>query len=360
MNAELHTFVRDSLARGVPRAAIREALLKAGWPPEEADSALGSWAEVDFPVPVPRRRPYLSAREAFLHLVLFATLYVIAFNVGAIWFALINWSLHDPTQMYSTRIPLANAARSAVASLVIGLPVFLFVGRVIGRTMAGDPEKRSSRIRKWLTYLTLFLAALVMIGDLIVLVTAVLGGEVAPRFVLKVAVVFAIAGVVFGHYLADLRRDETEGTTARARRQVLGRLGIAGAVVSMAVGLWFVGSPGRERDRQLDTRRVSELRAIADAVDVHWGEHSTLPASLDALIREPRTGLTSITDPVTGVPYEYRTIDSVRFVLCAVFAGADSMPDPRSGDPPRFWSHGIGRTCYELRATRPPYMRTAP
>ena len=59
-------------------------------------------------------------------------------------------------------------------------------------------------------YLTLFVAAGVLIGDLTTLVYNVLGGELTVRFLLKVATVAAIAGAIFSHYLLDLRREERE------------------------------------------------------------------------------------------------------------------------------------------------------
>ena len=58
--------------------------------------------------------------------------------------------------------------------------------------------------------MTLFLAATVLIGDLITLVYNLLGGELSLRFVLKVLVVGTIAGAIFGYYLRDLRREEKE------------------------------------------------------------------------------------------------------------------------------------------------------
>ena len=76
--------------------------------------------------------------------------------------------------------------------------------------MARSPAKRLSAVRRWLTYVTLFLAATVLIGDLITLVYNLLGGELSLRFVLKVLVVGTIAGAIFGYYLRDLRREEKE------------------------------------------------------------------------------------------------------------------------------------------------------
>src|SRR5436309_7930062 len=121
MTADLQQFVRDSLVRGLPRDAIREQLARAGWRPEEVEAALGAWVESDFPVPVPRRRSYLSAREAFLYLVLFVTLYVTAFNVGALLFQFIERWLPDPaiTRYSSADRFNARAVRDSLAALLI-------------------------------------------------------------------------------------------------------------------------------------------------------------------------------------------------------------------------------------------------
>ena len=56
MNAddELAAFVRESLLRGVPRAQVEQALGAAGGRPEQVRRALSAYADVPFPVPVPR------------------------------------------------------------------------------------------------------------------------------------------------------------------------------------------------------------------------------------------------------------------------------------------------------------------
>ena len=76
--------------------------------------------------------------------------------------------------------------------------------------MARHPIKRLSPVRRWLTYLTLFVAAAVLIGDMTTLVFNVLGGELTTRFLLKVVVVALIAGSAFAWYLHDLRREEVD------------------------------------------------------------------------------------------------------------------------------------------------------
>ncbi len=356
MRTELDTFIRDALAQGVSRDRIRAALAASGWRPDEVESALGRWAETDFPLPVPQRRPYLSAREAFLYLVLFATLYVVAFNVGSVLFALIEWRWPDAAMAAGGRLQFAARARFATASLVTAFPIFLFVSRLVGRAIARDPEKRGSRIRKWLTYLTLFLAALVLIGDLIALVSGVLAGELGARFLIKVAVVFAIAGIVFGHYLGDLRREEAE-TQRASSTGVLARIGALGALLTIVAGLWFAGSPQQERRRSLDQRRIGDLNMIAEAIDAYARENRVLPATLDQVVDFRFSQVRSIRDPETGAPYDYAGIDSLRYQLCATFELPDTAAVTEYERGSRFWSHGAGRQCFTItlpRATRVP------
>src|SRR5262245_9798682 len=96
MSAQLDSFVRECLGRGIARATIREKLRAGGWAREEIEAALAEYAEVEFEIPVPRRRAYLSARETFFYLVLFATLYTSAISAGQILFLLIERWLPDP------------------------------------------------------------------------------------------------------------------------------------------------------------------------------------------------------------------------------------------------------------------------
>lgn len=211
MSDVLNNFVRDALNKKVSRDDIRSTLISAGWGRDEVTQALLGYAEVDFPVPVPKRRPYLSAREAFLYLVLFLTLYISSFSFGTLLFQFINRALPDPLkEPYGYLDGTLSTIRMSTASLLIAFPVFLFVSWIVVRAIRLDPEKRSSKIRKWLTYITLFVAAGIIIGDLITLVFNVLGGELTLRFVLKVIVVALIAGTIFGYYLWDLRKEEKE------------------------------------------------------------------------------------------------------------------------------------------------------
>jgi hypothetical protein len=94
--------------------------------------------------------------------------------------------------------------------LVIAFPLYLFMTMKTTREIAANPINRESRVRRWLTYLTLFIAVMVIIGDLAALVYQLLRGELTARIGLKVLVVAVIAGAIFTYYLRSVRRDEAE------------------------------------------------------------------------------------------------------------------------------------------------------
>lgn len=204
----LEAFVKEALLHST-REEVKKVLLEVGWSPEQATSAINAFADVKFPIPVPKPRPSLSAREAFLYLVLFSTLYLSAYHLGSLFFDFIDKVFPDPASSVN-RLRYMDSMRWSVSSLLIAFPIFLFVSNYIGKQLLKNPIKRLSPIRRWLTYLTLFIAAGILIGDLTTLVYNVLGGELTKRFILKVATVAIIAGTIFGYYLWDLRREEIE------------------------------------------------------------------------------------------------------------------------------------------------------
>jgi hypothetical protein len=97
-----------------------------------------------------------------------------------------------------------------VSALIVAFPIFLYTSRLTDRAIRIDPSKRASKVRRWLTYWTLLIVAIVVICDVTTLLYNLLGGELTVRFVLKVCVVGLIAGTAFTYYLRDLRLDEKD------------------------------------------------------------------------------------------------------------------------------------------------------
>lgn len=341
----LSGFVRDALARGEPRERIRAVLAQAGWDEAQVRRALEGWAEVEFPVPVPRPRPYVSAAEAFQYLVLFSALYALAFNIGAIAFAAIDLAFPDPAAAAGVAERVRDGVRFPIASLLVAAPLFWLMARRLSSALEADPTRRQSRIRKWLTYLTLYFTGSCVAGDVIALVYSFLGGDLTAPSLLKGLVIALIAGSAFGWYLADVRRDEAAPVGPQARRMA-GLVVAAAVVAALAGGLLLIGSPARARTTRLDARRVADLQAIAGGVDLWWTRRGALPPSLDSLARSQPS--VNRRDPATGARYEYRALTDATYELCATFEAPPDRPDAADG----FWTHGAGRQCFALSAKR--------
>jgi hypothetical protein len=204
-NQTLDQFVREALNRGEKRDRIGSALASAGWTQKEIDAALEDYASTDLDMAVPRPRPYVSAREAFLYLVLFILLGVVAWNLGSLLFALIDIAIPDELEgeyayaLFSRDFQI----RSSIAGIVVGGPVFAWLAIHIRKQRRTNPAMQRSRVRKWLTYATLIIASCTLIGDAIGLVYNFLAGELSWRLLLKLLVIAVLAGGVFFYFIRD-------------------------------------------------------------------------------------------------------------------------------------------------------------
>jgi len=212
LSPELVGFVRESLDKRLPRPDIERALVAAGWPADQVRQALWSFADVDFPVPVPRPVSRMAARETFLYALMFGTLILSSYQLGDLAFELINRAFPDPADRSDPQSTV-QAIRWSLSTLIVTFPLFLYVTWIVSGDIRREPIRRASRIRRQLTFVTLFLSAVALTGDVIAVVYNFLGGELTTRLVLKVLVVAVIAGSIFAYYLLELRADDREPET---------------------------------------------------------------------------------------------------------------------------------------------------
>ncbi len=352
MSDELEGFVKESLTRGLGRDATRDVLLRAGWREDEVNNALSAFADIDFPVPVPRPKPYMQAREAFMYLVSFVALFITAFSIGTLVFGYIDHAFPDPltrsSQYGGDTVP--SEMTWAMAAVIITFPLYLFLMWRLAKDTVAHPEFRQSRIWRWLTYLTLAIAGAVIIGDLIVLLSNVLRGDLTLPFVFKVLTVLLITGAVFGYYLWDLRRKEDVDDLGPQPFVPLGAkallaCSVLAAVLTVGYGIYLAGSPGQQRQERLDALRASHLQRIFHQVNDHWQQKGSLPGSLEDLLLSRE-----LEDPDTEIPYEYRIIDDSKFELCAVFTTdtREVYEQPGLSGSPNVRHHGVGHTCFQF------------
>ncbi len=302
-------------------------------------------------------------KDFFLHLAATVVLYVAAGSLINLWFAVINYFHPDALAGYF----YGNSVAWPISMLVVLVPALYIIEWLIGRDMARMPEKRDLWIRRWRIYLTIFLAAALMIGDLIALVNVYLNGEITARFIYKIVVILLTAGAVGKYYFFSLYPDLRWSKVAR---KVNPWFGVIFSLAAVILGFIAVGSPATQRALRFDAERTSDLQTIQWQVLNYWQQKGELPADLDAL-EDPLAYLDIPTDPETEDAYGYSVTSSSSekpaFELCAVFSRPSrdgegrgayggrggiypmaydmvSYPAMDGGDN---WKHGEGLTCFD-------------
>ncbi|MFQ4139813.1 DUF5671 domain-containing protein [Nodosilinea sp. PGN35] len=204
--SELVQFILLARDRGTSDEFISKLLRDYGWPSREVERAFFEVYEglLGRPLPTPRGTSGELARDAFFYLLAFVTLGIWIQALGEMAFIFINHLIPDNLNNYYGD-PSWQVA-FALARLIVAYPVYLGLMRQINRDLATHREKHFSGVRKWLTYLTLLVAALIAIGAVIAFLTSFLRGELTPRFLLKVLVVLVLDGGVLWYYFDWIRR----------------------------------------------------------------------------------------------------------------------------------------------------------
>ena len=203
-------FVRDALLAGRSRTEIREALGAAGWSEREVREALSGFADIDFTPPVPRPRPHLTERDVFIYALLYTARAFTAAYLVTLIHSILDLKMPSPTDKAWKSLYATRQVRWAIATLAVSAPVFIWMTIYTGRRVHEDASLRRSPVRKWLTYLALFVSALIFLGDASYVIYSFLQGELTLRFALKAATVLVVSGGIFAFYLHDVGDPKNE------------------------------------------------------------------------------------------------------------------------------------------------------
>jgi len=347
MDQKLQDFIAHARKKGMDHQTIRMLLLSAGW--KEKDIAQAVTEEsLDMAVPVPSDGG--GARDAFFHLLTFVAFFTTTISLIILFFDYINRLFPDAAlQTYYTYDDVSGI-RWSLAAVIVAFPIFMLLSRFLLKEMKVHPEKSASGVRRWLTYLTLFVAAAALMGDVITLVFYLLEGELSIRFILKVLVVLIIAGLTFTYYFLSLKLPPAQEKTVGMHRS-FGLAAVAIVLVALVWGIVLAGSPLNERQRKFDERRVEDLRIINSEIRTVTLDYRAsdgpalkraLPQTLDELRDLAQNQMPNVADPQNGAPYEYSITGDSTFRLCATFNF------PRDEQYDVSWNHPAGNYCYDF------------
>lgn len=289
----------------------------------------------------------ITAKDFFLHLSVIALLYAGTIALLNILFRVINAAF---PQVGQYNYYGSSSISFPVATLLVVFPLFLFLANLLRKGYESDPTLKEYSVRKWLIYITLFIAGAVLAGDLVVLIYQFLDGqELTTAFLLKILSVFVVTGSIFGYYLDDLK-DRLTGN----RRNIWRGVAVILVVGSIVAGFSVLGTPANQRMLRYDSQKVSDLQNIQWQLVNYWQQKGSLPASLGEL-EDPISGFIIPLDPQSAKPYEYKKTGAMSFDLCAEFnkplelsnlsKGGTSYPAPMGGIVDN-WQHDAGQKCF--------------
>jgi len=314
----------------------------------------------------------LSPKFFFLSLFILVWLITTVTSFLTLVFGLLNKKFPDilnATYTYGYNSYELAEVRGALATLIVIFPVFIAVSYFWTKLIAGYLGSIDLVIKKWMLYLIVFLASIVITIDLVTLVRYFVDGGITTRFMLKVAVTLVVALLVGLYYLSELRREKGK----KLIRLTCLVLASSFVIVAVVAGFMIVGSPSEQRSLRFDEKRVQDLQSIQSQVLTYWQQKEKLPETLTDLAN-PLLGQSVSRDPEfeSGKEYEYSTKGKLTFELCATFAlpmpkgweeyskgggiepmiyredgSVSSYPYPGPFGTNESWDHEAGRTCFE-------------
>ncbi|MBY0309825.1 hypothetical protein K2Q16_01630 [Patescibacteria group bacterium] len=276
-----------------------------------------------------------TAKHFALQLGSLISLYLSVSFLLVLLFGIINIRFPDEAFDYYSFESAANSIRIGIAMVVVFVPTYLILTRLVNRMRRAEPGGAYLNLTKWLIYLSLLIGGGALLGDLVAVIMAFLEGELTQRFLLKAFAVLVVVGAAFHYYVLDAK-----GVWLKNESKSM-FFGIGAAVVTLAaVGYGFaqIDPPTVVREQKLDAQQITDLEQIQWRIQSYYDLNSRLPGSLSELPGE------IVPEAPTGrEPYSYRLTEN-GYELCAVFAA------PSSNDQFAYafdWSHKEGRACFE-------------
>lgn len=201
---ELLGFLRAAKEEGISDEFVVALLRQNGWPERRIFRAYSIFYADRLGTPLPKRyQAAENARDAFYYLLNFITLGFWTVALGQIFYRLIAYWISD-----SAASPYYGSLRDdiawQVATVIVAFPVFLYVHAIIQRELRSRTDLYDSAVRRWLTYLALVIAAIIVLTDAAWVIEALIRGELTLRFILDALVLLVLGGGVFVYYIRTM------------------------------------------------------------------------------------------------------------------------------------------------------------
>lgn len=288
-----------------------------------------------------------SAKDFFLNLGAIVALFTTVISLVNLLFTVINKAFPQITNSYGYYG--SQSISFPVATLVIFFPIFILLMWVLEKGYVFEPIKKQIAVRRWLTYITLFIAGLTLAGDLVTVLYYFLDGqELTTGFILKVLTILVLAGMVFWYYISDIR----EKLTSSSHRVWF----YASCLVIFASIIWgfiVLGSPRTQQLLKYDEQKVNDLQVMRSEIMNFYSTKGFLPKDLQELSSSNYYNALGYNDKQTNKSYAYEKDTDLTYKICAEF-NRETTPDKNKYNYTYVtsvseWSHPAGYYCFDQK-----------
>lgn len=270
-----------------------------------------------------------------------------ALSSGMVIFQVINKFITDiiDAGRYSD-----DVLKFAISAIIVSTPIYYLTMRQIHKNLFSGDLSEESGIRKWLTYLILLIASVVMIGWFIATVNSFFNGELTTKFILKAITAIGIAAAIFGFYFYDIKREQIVGKKDNIIR-IYFYASLAAVLAVFITALFVVESPTETRNRRQDEAVLSNFSQVDSAINSYYAEQNILPENLNVLVAEYTfINEDNLKNPATDEMFGYNITSTTTYELCANFLTSNKKKDGRDFAPYKdLWPHDAGYQCLEQK-----------
>jgi len=246
----------------------------------------------------------------------------------------------------------ADSIRIGFAMVVVFFPTYLVLTRMVNQNRRSSKNNTYLGLTKWLIYLSLLVAGLTLLGDMVAVIMGFLEGELTMRFLLKALSVAAVTGAAFFYYIKD-----AQGYWLTKQKQSLAYAAVASVliVVVLASALAYIPSPNTVREMKADNEVMYALQNIHWQVQEYYQENESLPATVDAAYGE----FDRLPNIAELADYTYTVESKTEYTLCTTFNHDSNELDNQYRPMPSMmvedqiywrnenWDYKAGEWCFE-------------
>lgn len=271
-----------------------------------------------------------SAKYTFYYLLSLVSLAIVSISFGMIIFEIIDKFIVDVAGYF-----YSSSIKGAISGLLIGAPIFFFSTSRIYKGLKEKELEESAPLRKWLTYLILFISSIVIIWALIDILNNFLEGGLTLNLGLKSLTILFISGVIFSFYLSDVR-----GSFKKLLKPYF-VFSLSLILIVFVSSFFIIDSPQAAREKKLDEKIVSSAGTVESMISQYYYEYEKLPETLEEAREHSKYFIAS-----EGIDYE--VIDEDSYQLCATFLTSNLDEEERYF----LWRHDKGYQCMTEKVNR--------